>query len=119
MGLLAATRRFEVDEPTMGCGSETVCASRDASGDIDDDPTDAVVGVGCADASLYKSFGVKGEGELSLVCSNDVGLLMTIVGTTDGKAGIGFDVMALPISLVSHRPTVKGMMLRNLRERVI
>ena len=81
MGLLAATRRFEVDEPTTGCGSEAVCTSRDAFGDIDDGPTDAVVSTGCADASLYKSFGVEGEGEPNLVCSNNVGLLITIVHT--------------------------------------
>jgi hypothetical protein len=111
---LGATRGFEVDEPTTECGSEVVCASRDASNDINDGPTNAVVGIGCTNASLDRW-----EGEPNLVCSNDMGLLMTIDGTRDGAASSGFDMMALPMSLVSHRPVVQGMILRNLRERVI
>lgn len=73
-----------------------------------------MVGIGCTNASLDRW-----EGEPNLVCSNDMGLLMTIDGTRDGAASSGFDMMALPMSLVSHRPVVQGMILRNLRERVI
>lgn len=113
---MGATRRFEVDEPTTERESEILCASRDASGnidDIDDDSTDAVVGIGCVGASLDKSFEIEGEGE-----PRDVGLSMTIDGARNGAAGSGLDMMALPMSLISHRPTIKGVMF-GLRERVI
>lgn len=102
MELLRVTREFEVDEPVVECASEVVCTSRDASSDIDDDPICAVVGLGCADASLDRAFAVEGEGKPNRVSSSDMESLMTIDGIRDGATGTGFDAMALPMSLVSH-----------------
>lgn len=102
MELLKVMGEFEVDEPVVECASEVVCASQDTSSDIDNDPIYAVVGLGCADASLDRAFAVEGEGKPNCVCPSDVESLMTIDGIRDGAMGTGFDAMALLMSLVSH-----------------
>ena len=78
-----------------------------------------MVHIGCVNMSLDRPFEVEGEGKPNLVCSSNVESLITIDGTRNGVAGSGFDIMALPMSLVTHRPKVKGMVLRNLQEWVI